>query len=120
MANTKLKQTHGGKRPESGRKPTRRDNIGRFTKAWSDKETAFADLRQTEAAVRRGKLLEVDDVTQAVATASATIPQSLQSMTDTLECSAGLSPEQAAEAESYLHEAMNALAANLSGLRLGH
>ena len=49
----------GGKRANSGRPPKKRES---FEAAQRRKESALADLRQMEAELKRGKLLEADAV----------------------------------------------------------
>ena len=49
----------GGRRPGAGRPPKKRES---FEAAQRRKESALADLRQIEVAVRRGALLEKDAV----------------------------------------------------------
>ena len=109
--------THGGKREGAGRKPGATASANeRYALARAAKEESLARLREAEASEREGRLLRADDVAEAVTLANAAVAQTLLSLPDELERTAGLSPEQAEVVERTLHNAMDALADRMASL----
>lgn len=80
---------------------------------------ADAKLRELELEKRRGALLPREDVQQASAQAFQLVAQSIRAIPDNLERQAGLSPEQAAEAEHVIDSISEQLADDLEKLYKG-
>ena len=115
---TKTGNTHGGRRVGAGRKPKQeqRDDIARFNRARADKECALARLREAEAGERERRLIPAAEVEEVTVLAFSAVAQTLLTLPDELERSAGLNPEQAELVERTIHNAMDGLADRLSVL----
>lgn len=95
----------GGARPGAGRKPkseTQVADIEDYNKAKAKKEFWLAELTEQDYQKKAGELLDRAQVEQAAATVLATIAQTLRSIPDNMERVAGLTPEQAEEAERII------------------
>jgi terminase small subunit / prophage DNA-packing protein len=77
-------------------------------KQWYDGEAKRIDL-----AVSARELIRASELEEEIATAYASIAQTMLSLPDWLERRAGISPEQAEECEAVIHEAMTGLSDRL-------
>lgn len=73
-----------------------------FNKAKARNEYWKAELAEQDFRRKEGELLDRAQVEQAAATVLATIAQTLRSIPDNMERVAGLTPEQAEEAENIV------------------
>ena len=80
-------------------------------KLWYDGET-----RRRELQVRDGKLLDAAETAERISTSFNAIAQTMWSLPDNLERTAGLTPEQAEAVEKTVHGAMTDLAERLQEL----
>jgi len=84
----KPKRTHGGARANSGPKPKgyeKPTQVVDYEVAKARKESALADLHELDYKVKSQEYVARAAVRQAVATAMATLVQSMRSLSDNLE-----------------------------------
>ena len=86
----------------------------RTARAKARKETALADMRELDYAIKSGQYLPRDAFRQAAATLLATLSQSLRSLPDELERKHGLAPDVLVRIETTIDAALNDAADKLS------
>lgn len=118
-------RTHkrGGTRENAGRKPKEINDLTKdahveYTAARAKKEKALADMAELEYEIKSGNYLPREDVRQAIATAFATVAQTLRSIPDNIERTLGVSAEIAEEVGKLIDNSMEDLSIELEKIHL--